>query len=218
MFHWLKNLFIHTNYKLDCLHKYGQSCLLFKRFFWTGLLWVLHSKVTSSTKELHFPTEVDFHGPEPGNCCVFQLVNICLAGKCLWVLLCTFLGKDRITVSFDTLYNTDFIIQEKWLIFLPSYLYCRYPLLFKLIGKALEVLRSSLNGSILSSVHAGIVGFNFELLLFNLPHVWVEVVLLDCLQLKMFQLAVFRNTLILNVTSVEMLVVRKHWGNSCVFC
>lgn len=81
---------------------------------------------------------------------------------------------------------------------------------FQLIGKAYEVLRSRLNGNILSSVHAGIVGLKFELLLFNLPHVRVEVVLLDCLQLKMFQLDVFRDTLILNVTSVEMLVVRKH--------
>ena len=33
-------------------------------------------------------------------------------GKCLLVLLCNFLDLDRITVSFDKLYNTDFIIHE----------------------------------------------------------------------------------------------------------
>ena len=31
-------------------------------------------------------------------------------GKCLWVLLCTFLDLGRITVSFNKLYITDFII------------------------------------------------------------------------------------------------------------
>ena len=40
-------------------------------------------------------------------------------GKCFRVLLFTFLDLDRITVSFDKLYNTELLLAKTWLIYSP---------------------------------------------------------------------------------------------------